>query len=114
MKVITATEQLTKSRDLYLRDYRMHTIAQSAVASAMEHHRTEMQYGEITMRQVHEVALNAVIQALAMTYENDAEIKRLRQERDHYEKTALRQLELTPITTVFGGHPGGGKTDKLR
>ena len=89
----TATQQGERLRALYERDHRLRMLAQSAVSQVMQHHR-DLDNRPIETRDVHNIALKAVVIALTRTYDEDAEIKTLRMERDHYRKIAEEALHL--------------------
>lgn len=85
--------------DSYKRDKRFYMLAQSCVAEALHRH------GQIDLNHAaqaaYDIALEAVTVLLQQVYENDAELNRLRTERDHFQKLALRGLELSPPTVIM-------------
>lgn len=81
---------------LYERDARFRMQVTSAVARAMEECRQHVDEENLRMRDVHEVATRAAVQALKDAFDGDVEIANLRIERDHYKKLAEDALLMRP------------------
>lgn len=95
-------EQTAKTAiELYERDARFRMMASSVVARIMDDRRNLGQHEEISLRDVHDVALQAAATMLATVYESDAEINALRIERDAYKDQALSFLNTTPTPIVI-------------
>ena len=86
---------------LYERDARFRMQVTSAVTRAMEECRQHVDEENLRMRDVHEVATRAAIQALKDAFDGDVEIAHLRIERDHYKKLAEDALLMRPAAPLI-------------
>ena len=87
--------------DLYERDARFRMQVMAAVAQAMDECRKYMDEDHLRLRDVHEVATRAAIQALKNAFDGDVEITHLRIERDHYKKVAENALLMRPAEPLI-------------
>lgn len=86
---------------LYEKDARFRAQVRSAVARATDECRSRVDGENIRWRDVHDVAMTAAILALKEAFDGDAEVTRLRIERDHYKKLAVIGLETRPISMII-------------
>ena len=90
---------LSSAISIYNNDARFHMICLSAVHEAMDRARDWM--GEIELRDVHDIALDAAIIALKRAFDENAELSAIRMERDHYKAMALQFAALTPPAPIL-------------
>lgn len=89
----TATEALAFDR--YKNDIRFRQMAQAMVYNAMyEHGPVDPEKAE---RDAHDIALTACVNMLELVYQEDAELGRLRMERDRYRKAVETYVVSTPL-----------------
>lgn len=87
--------------ELYERDARFRMQVTSAVARAIEECRQYMDEDNLRMRDVHEVATRAAVQALKDAFDGDVEIAHLRIERGHYKKLADELVHMRPSPLII-------------
>ena len=93
----TATPQMERARASFHSDARFRMLAQMAVARTMDANAAFLDSAEIEPRDVHEIAMSVAARLLQSVYEDDAEINRLRAERDHYRAMVEKLSVLTPL-----------------
>lgn len=81
-----------------MQDAAFRARAYSAVSQALSNFKDRGSYTELTERDLHDVALAAVVLALKQAFDNDAEISRLRAENEHYKAAYLRIAPLAPLS----------------
>lgn len=90
---------MNRAVDAYRNEARFHAVAQSIVA------RSVADYGEIdperTRQAAHEIALQATVLLLQTIYEDDAELRALREELAMVRKNFLSYAEKTPARPLF-------------
>ena len=91
----------TTATELYQRDARFRMQVMAAVAQAMDECRKYMDEDNLRLRDVHEVATRAAVQALKDAFDGDVEIANLRIERDHYKKLAEDALLMRPAAPLI-------------
>ena len=87
--------------ELYQRDARFRMQVMAAVAQAMDECRKYMDEDNLRLRDVHEVATRAAVQALKNAFDGDLEITSLRIERDHYKKVAEDAMIRRPAVPLI-------------
>jgi hypothetical protein len=99
----TATEQMEadwkRARESYDKDSRFRMLAMSCVSRVMSDHGPVDP--ERADREAHDIALAATALLLQRIYEDDAELRATREERDRYKQLAEKAFLVSPITPIF-------------
>jgi hypothetical protein len=92
------SDQMLRAVDSYQNDARFRALAQSAVARAMhEHGIIDPDYAD---REAHDIALKATVNVLQAIYEDDAELRALRERVKALEQLAFTDAMLRPMTPI--------------
>jgi hypothetical protein len=84
---------------LYRHEHDANQIVDMCVAHALNESGEPDEYN--VRRWAHDVAVLATTTLLQRLYTNDWEIRRLREERDHYKRVAEESLLYTPLRTII-------------